>query len=80
MISFMADLLLRNVPTGTLDALKERARVQKRSVQAEALAALERGVETTVGASLVAWAKTVRTDGVDFAPAVGFVREMRDER
>jgi len=76
----MGDLLLRNVPPKTLDALKARARSQKRSVQAEALELLERGVATTVGASVLAWAQTVRDPDVDFEPAVRFVREMRDER
>lgn len=80
MISRMADLLLRNVPPKTFDALKERARIRKRSMQAEALDALERGVEMTVGASLIAWAKTIDAEKVDFEPAVRFIREMRDER
>jgi plasmid stability protein len=76
----MADLLLRNVPPKTLDALRARARARNRSVAAEALEVLETGVEMTLGESLLAWVKTVRRSDVDFNQAVRFVREMRDER
>ena len=40
----MADLLIRNVPAQTLAAIKERAKRRGLSVQAEALATLERGM------------------------------------
>jgi len=76
----MADLLLRNIPAKTLDSLKARARNTKRSVQAEALELLERGVDTTLGSSVLAWARTVRDPAVDFEPVVRFVRQTRDER
>ena len=59
MISTMADLLIRNVPAQTLAAIKERAKRRGLSVQAEALATLERGAQPT-GIGLVAWLKPVR--------------------
>ncbi len=80
MISCVGDLLLRNVPRETLDALKERARARSRSVQAEALDILRHGVEITAGESFLTWAKTVRKNDVDTSKVAGFVREMRDER
>ncbi len=80
MISVMGDLLLRNVPLKTLDALKARARSHSRSVQVEALELLERGVESAAGPSLLAWAKTIRDSSVELEHAKRFVREMRDER
>jgi len=84
MISFydisVADLLLRNVPPKTLDALRARARARRRSVAAEALDVLEAGVDMTVGETVLAWAKTVRDSQIDFAPTIAFVRETRDER
>ena len=55
----MADLLIRNVPAQTLAAIKERAKRRGLSVQAEALATLERGAQPN-GIGLVAWLKTVR--------------------
>ncbi len=80
MIFNMADLLLPNVPSKVLDALRARARARNRSVAAEALEVLETGVEMTLGASLLAWVKTVRQSDVDFKHAMRFVRETRDER
>ena len=76
----MPDLLIRNVPLKVLDALRARARARKRSVASEALELLEAGTEMTSGASLLAWAKTVRKAEIDYKPAVRFIREMRDER
>lgn len=73
----MADLLLRNVPATLLDALETRASENNRSVEAEALELLERNVHKTAGASLLAWAKTVRTAEVDTNIALRFIREMR---
>jgi len=76
----VADLLLRNVPPKTLDALRVRARARRRSVAAEALEVLEAGVDMTVGETVLAWAKTVRDSQIDFGPTIAFVRETRDER
>lgn len=76
----MPDLLIRNVPTATLAALKERARGRNRSVQAEALELIERAVEPTAGAGLIAWAKTIRDPAIDIEAAQKALREARDER
>jgi plasmid stability protein len=80
--SSMPDLLVRNVSQKTLEALRERARRNDRSVQSELLELIERGVEEASGAALVAWASTVRTPGasVDLAAVVRTIREGRDER
>lgn len=75
----MADLLIRNVPLQTLDALKERARLHGRSVQVEALEALKLGAQPK-GAGLVAWLKTVRPTNADPALGEAAIREDRDTR
>jgi plasmid stability protein len=78
----MADLLIRNVPTPVLDALKERARRRGHSVQTEALEALKLGAQPT-GVGLVAWLKTIRPPNATEADVEAFtaaIREGRDER
>ncbi len=75
----MGDLLIRNVPRRTLDALKARAQRRGRSVQAEALELLEQA-EQPAGAALVEWLKANRTPGVDVQAALRALREDRDSR
>ncbi len=76
----MGDLLIRNVSTGTLAALKDLARENERSVQAEALELIERAVAATAGNLLLKWAKTVRRSNIDLETAAKLLRESRDER
>ncbi len=76
----MPDLLIRNVSTSTLAALKDRARSRQRSVQAEALDLLERAVAPTAGMSLINWAKTIRDPGIDVKAGLKAIRASRDER
>ncbi len=80
----MPDILIRNVPEKTVQALKARAKSKGRSVQVEARDILMSAVDTS-GAALVAWLETVRPKGidpailretVDFATAA--IREDRD--
>ncbi len=79
MIVAMADLLLRNVPPKTLDALRARALARNRIVEAEALEVLERGIDTTVGATLLSWAKTNCDPNIDTSDvAVGPKRGSPD--
>jgi plasmid stability protein len=79
MISQMADLLIRNVPAQTLEAIKERAKQHGRSVQAEALEALKIGAQPT-GIGLVAWLKTVRPPNVMQADIDAFTASIREDR
>jgi plasmid stability protein len=75
----MADLLIRNVPAQTLDAIKERAKRHGRSVQAEALEALTVGAQPT-GVGLVAWLKTVRPSNATQADVDAFTASIREDR
>jgi len=82
MISGMADLLIRNVPAETLAAIKERAKHNGRSFQAEAVEALKLGARPT-GADLVAWLKTIRPPNAtqaDVDAGTATIREDRDTR
>ncbi len=72
-------MLIRNVPLRTLDALKARARRRGRSVQAEALELLERGVEPA-GAALVGWIAERRPERADAAAGIAAIRQARSER
>lgn len=76
----MGDLLIRNVSSGTLATLKDLARENERSVQAEALELIERAVAPSVGSLLVKWAETVRQSKIDLKTAAKLLRESRDER
>jgi plasmid stability protein len=78
MISPM-DLLIRNVPAHILDALRARARERGRSVQAEALDALQHGVKP-MGQSLLEWLRSVANPEIDVEAGLNAIREMRDER
>jgi len=75
----MGDILIRNVPTRTLDALRTRARRRGRSVQAEALELLEQATQP-VGAALVDWLAERRVPGVEVRAAITAIREARDAR
>jgi plasmid stability protein len=79
MISQMTDLLIRNVPAQTLEAIKERAKQHGRSVQAEALEALKIGAQPT-GIGLVAWLKTIRPPNVSQADIDAFTASIREDR
>jgi len=75
----MGDLLIRNVPAETLDSLKLRAKQHGRSLQAEALEALQKGAEP-IGVGLVAWLRTIRNENIDVDAGLRAIREARDER
>ncbi len=75
----MSDLLIRNVPAATLEALKARAQRRGRSVQAEALELLDQ-VRLPAGTMLVDWLRKHRTGRVDAQAAIAAIREARDER
>jgi hypothetical protein len=75
----MADLLIRNVPVQTLSALKERARRRGRSLQAEALEALQLGAQPA-GRGLVAWMQPLRPANGDPDAGTAAIREARDQR
>jgi plasmid stability protein len=75
----LVDLLIRNVPGRVIDALRARARERGRSVQAEALDALQQGLGP-VGASLLAWLRTVAEPTIDVEAGLKAIREARDER
>jgi plasmid stability protein len=79
----MGDLLIRGVPPKTLASLKARAKVHGRSLQAEALEALERAAKPT-GEAFVARLQTIRTQNagvaIDIEAGVRAIREARDER
>lgn len=77
----MGDLLIRDVPPKILASLKAKARVHGRSLQAEALEALERAAKPT-GEEFVARLKTIREQNVNIDVEAGIraIREARDER
>ena len=79
----MPQLLVRNVPENLVQALKQRARENGRSAEAEHRAVLEQ----VFGASAPeedAWAAVRRlreaTRGRQFTPSEVLIREARDER
>ena len=74
----MGDLLIRNVPATTLDALKLRAQRGGRSVQAEALELLSKAAEPA-GAVLADWLETnAQPMRIDINAIVNAIREDRD--
>jgi plasmid stability protein len=77
MISHMPDLLIRNVPPQTLAAVKARAKRHGRSLQAEALDALNQAAGPA-GRRLVAWLKSIRDGNIDVKAAIKTLREDRD--
>jgi len=78
----MADIRLRNVPKETIALLETRAARSGRSLNAEALEALQIGARPT-GAELVAWLKTVRPPISDVdaeAAAAAVTKAIREDR
>jgi plasmid stability protein len=75
----VVNILIRNVPAHVLDALRSRARERGRSVQAEALEALQAGLKP-MGRSLVEWLDTVADPDIDVELGFKAIREARDER
>jgi plasmid stability protein len=79
----VGDLLIRDVPPKTLAALKARAKVHGRSLQVEALEALERGAKPT-GEEFVARLQTIRAQNagvpIDIEAGIRAIREARDGR
>jgi plasmid stability protein len=74
----MGDLLIRNVPATTLEALKVRARRGGRSVQAEALELLSKATEPA-GAVLADWLEAnAHPMSIDINAIVDSIREDRD--
>jgi len=77
----MAQLLVRNVPDSVVQALKQRARENGRSAEAEHRAALEQAFAPPAED---VWAALRRareeTRGRVFTPSEVLIREMRDER
>jgi plasmid stability protein len=73
------DLLIRNLPAHVLETLRSRARERGRSVQAEALDALQAGLKP-IGRSLVEWLETVADPGIDVELGLRAIREERDAR
>jgi len=77
----MTDLLIRNVPPETVDALKRRAKRNRRSAQSEALELLERAAreETSAERLAVAIAEARRqSEGKDFPDAAELIRQGRE--
>jgi len=76
----MADMLIRNVPPRTVAELKRRAKRHGRSLQAEALAALEAGGRCS-GDAFVSELEHLRSEGklnFDVGAVLGALREDRD--
>lgn len=78
----MASLLVRDVPEDLVARLKERARANGRSAEAEHREILRRALSEDDGARFEALAAQLRaiTAGRRQTPAEDLLREMRDER
>jgi plasmid stability protein len=75
----VTDILIRNVPQATIARLKARARRHGRSLQAEALAALEAEGPYS-GEALIDEVTRLRADGklsFDLSAALGALRDDR---
>lgn len=72
-------MLIRNVPKRTVDALRARARRRGSSLQAEALAALERA-SAPAGDTLGQWLETVKEPGLEARFGIAGIRNARAER
>lgn len=76
----MAQLLIRDIPAEVVDNLKERARRNRRSLQAEARLILEQAVdrrEAVKRLALAADEMRKRLDGRPQTDSVEIIREMR---
>jgi plasmid stability protein len=73
------DIVIRNVPADTLEALRARAREHGRTIAAEALEILRVGVEPA-GPSMLRWLRSVADSAIDPAAALAAIRAARDER
>lgn len=81
----MAQLLVRNVSNGVVQALKARAAAHGRSVEAEHRALLEQTLAADRKAQVEAWLKAgeplrERLKGRVFTPSEVLIRESREER
>ncbi|MGZ8364396.1 MAG: FitA-like ribbon-helix-helix domain-containing protein [Caulobacteraceae bacterium] len=78
----MPSLLVRNVPESTVEALKARARRNRRSMEAEHRAMLERELGLTAKGDWREKARRLRelTAGRDATPSEVLIREDRDSR
>jgi len=78
----MADLLVRNVPASVMERLKAQAQRNDRSVQKEAIAVLEAGVQPTMAEWLERAAELraqIAADGYS-GDSTALIREDRDNR
>lgn len=78
----MPNLLIRNVPVKTLNALKSRAKKNKRSVQAEVSAILDREAKATAETDFWELAARIREElkGTVQTDSAELIREDRDSR
>lgn len=78
----MANLLIRNVQTKTVEALKKRARMRKRSLQQELLNLLEKSVDSGDNTRAYEVAEKIKNkltvSGRNFSDSVDMIREDRD--
>ena len=76
----MADILIRNVPARTVERLKQRAKLRGRSLQAEALAALQADEPYSGNAFLAELARIREQHDIrfDLSAALDALREDRD--
>ena len=78
----MANLLIRNVPPKTVEALKKRASMRKRSLQQELLNLLEKSVDSSDRTRAYEVAQKIRSkltvSGRNFSDCVDIIREDRD--
>ncbi len=76
----MPELLVRNVGEKTIEALRERAQRNKRSLQSEILMILEREAAPTLNtvAKLRALHRQIKKDFPKQTPSVEMIREDRD--
>lgn len=78
----MANLLIRNVPAKTVEALKKRAKSQKRSLQQELFDLLEKSVDGNDKYKAFELAEKIRkklaASGRSFLDSAEMIREDRD--
>jgi plasmid stability protein len=78
----MGSILVRGLSQKTIERLKERARLNRRSLQQEAKALLEHAAETLTmrEARRVSEGWRRRLDGRSFSDSAQMIREDRDSR